>query len=343
MRKQKLTWWLILVAVLVLMATDLAAKSPAKSDEADPQDRTWTVAIIADLNESYGSTHYNEHVVRAVEWISEDLQPDLVLVPGDMVAGQREGLDYPAMWDAFHATVTDRLAEAGIPMAVSPGNHDASEQPRFWEERIEFARQWSLRRPQLMFVEDSFYPFYYAFEMGSALFISLDGTGVGELDGAQLAWLETVLEQNAHLEVSFLLSHVPQYAVAQGREREVFNDDRLAELMDEYDVDMMVSGHHHAYYPARRNGTYLLHAAALGSGPRALVGEPQRSPRNVTVVQFNAEGIQAIEAYESPDFDRIVDHGDLPENLGDDELKLWRMDIEPERGDESDDEEFPDS
>lgn len=319
--------------LVVGLATVMVAAmgSGAAADET-PQDQrqTWTVAVIADLNGPYGSKDYNEHVEAAVAWIRDDLQPDLVVSAGDMVAGQREGLPYAGMWEAFHEVVTDEFAEAGIPMAVTPGNHDASEQPRFWPERIEFARQWKLRRPQLSFVDDSFYPFYYAFEFGPALFVSLDGTGIGDLDDAQLNWIDEVLDTNAHLEVSVLFSHVPQYPVAEGRRIEIFDDDRLATLMRDHEVDMMISGHHHAYYPARRHGTYLLHAHCLGSGARPLLGEDSARPRNVAVFDISADGIESIRAFESPHFDEVVDHEKLPESLGQPDTKLWRMD----RGDD---------
>ena len=122
--------------------------------------RVWTVAVISDLNDAYGSTTHNQHVHAATAWITETLQPDLVVSAGDMVAGQRRGLDYMAMWRGFHAAVTDPMIEAGIPLAVTPGNHDASGSPAFWEERIHFAREWTRRRPQLSFVDDRFYPFF---------------------------------------------------------------------------------------------------------------------------------------------------------------------------------------
>ncbi len=322
------------VALAVVMAAAVATQaSTAWAEEEDGgEERTWTVAVIADLNGPYGSKEYNHHVHAAVEWIRDELQPDLVVCAGDMVAGQREGLPYAAMWEVFHEVVTDEFAAAGIPLAVTPGNHDASEQPRFWEERIEFARQWKMRRPQLSYVDDAFYPFHYAFVMGPALFVSLDGTGIGDLDDAQIQWLDRVLEENRHLEVSILLSHVPQYAVAQGREIEIFNDDRLAELMQRHDVDMMISGHHHAYYPARRDGTFFLHASALGSGVRTLIGEEQARRRNVAVVELSADGIESVRAYESPDFDEVVDHSGLPESVGDGELKIWREDVAPQSG-----------
>ena len=336
MCKRKLWWPALVVLSLILCASPATV---AAEVQGDGEERVWTVAVIADLNSRFGSTSHNEHVHAAARWLSEDLQPDLVICAGDMVAGQRASLDYPAMWEAFHEAVTDRLAAAGIPLAVSPGNHDASEQPPFWKERIEFVRQWKKRRPHLNFVDDANYPFYYAFEVGPALFISMDGTGVGDLDERQRLWIDETLAENDHLEVSILFTHVPQYAVAQGREHEIFADEQLAEILARHEVDMMVSGHHHAYYPARRDGTIFLHASALGDGVRMLVGERQRRPRNVAVIRFDESGLLGFEAYESPDFTDVVDHRELPESVGEGELQIWRYDL----GSKADDEAEPDS
>ena len=318
-----------LVAWIALLFTPLAVAE----EGFDEEDRVWTVAVLADLNGPYGSMEYNAHVHAATAWIRDELRPDLVISAGDMVAGQREGLDYSAMWQAFHTTVTDELAQSGIPLAVSPGNHDASEQPRFWRERVEFARQWERRRPRLDFVDDAFYPFYYAFQVGPALFISMDGTGVGDLDEAQRSWIDETLERHAHLPVKVLYSHIPQYPVAEGRQREGVGDEEFGEILRRHDVDLMVSGHHHAYYPARRDGTVFLHASALGDGVRFLLGEEIRRPRNVSVVEFNSEGIVDIRAYESPRFDQLVEIEDLPESLEYDGQKIWRMDVVDGEGD----------
>ncbi len=78
---------------------------------------TLRVAVISDLNSSYGSTTYEPGVARTVARLVA-LRPDLVISTGDMVAGQR--LHPPlgrepvlAMWSAFDAQVTDPLATAG--------------------------------------------------------------------------------------------------------------------------------------------------------------------------------------------------------------------------------------
>lgn len=326
MCKRALTFVTVVALVVGLAAPGMGAEAGEGTNDGEA-DRVWEVAVVADMNGPYGSKEYNRHVHGAVDWIADELQPDLVVSAGDMVAGQMQGLDYPGMWRAFHEVVTDELAEAGIPLAVTPGNHDASEQPKYWRERIEYARQWNDRRPQLQFVDDRFYPFYYAFELGPALFVSLDGTGVGSLDDAQIEWIDELLDRHGSGGPVVLFSHVPQYPVAEGRVHEVFEDERLAELKETHDVDMMITGHHHAYFPGWRAGTYFLAAHALGSGTRPLVGEDEPRTRNLAVVRFDDDGIRAVEARESPEFDRRVDREGLPEKIGEEDTALWRMDL----------------
>jgi hypothetical protein len=114
------------------------------------------VAVISDLNGSYGDPTYDAPVHTAVRRIIAE-RPDVVLCTGDMVAGQRAGLDYEAMWAGFHAAVTDPLSAAGIPLAVSPGNHDASAYDGFENERRVYAATWQARRPAVEFVDGADY------------------------------------------------------------------------------------------------------------------------------------------------------------------------------------------
>ena len=110
------------------------------------------VAVVSDLNGSYGSVRYESNVDRAVERILE-LRPDLVISTGDMVAGQRRPHlsrgEVEAMWRSFHAHVSEPLQAAGIPLAVTPGNHDASAYSGFERERTLHAGTWNGHRPDL--------------------------------------------------------------------------------------------------------------------------------------------------------------------------------------------------
>jgi hypothetical protein len=103
--------------------------------DALPAAATLRVAVLSDLNGSYGSTSYESTVSTAVAALIDQFSPDIVLSTGDLVAGQQAGLDYPAMWTAFHAAVTTPLTQAGLVFAPTPGNHDASGYASFSGER----------------------------------------------------------------------------------------------------------------------------------------------------------------------------------------------------------------
>lgn len=76
--------------------------------------------------------------------------PLLVLRMGDMVAGQREiarptNLELKWKSAALHAAVGDPLAQAGNPILVTPGNHDASAYPGYEAERHASSDAWGDR------------------------------------------------------------------------------------------------------------------------------------------------------------------------------------------------------
>ncbi|MBA2660870.1 MAG: metallophosphoesterase [Bradymonadaceae bacterium] len=320
----------ILMVVMVLMVLGTpdvgvgAEKTLAARSEAD----VLTVAVISDLNGRYGSKEYRATVHDAVRFIIDDVRPDLVLTTGDMVAGQRADLDYKGMWHAFHAAVSDPLARANIPFAVTPGNHDASASPAFFRERIHFVNEWMARKPNLRFVDASFYPLYYAFELGPALFISMDATTTGPVDDDQRTWLATLLERHKHKQTKIVFGHVPLYPFARGREHEIMDDPALEALFVQHGVDMMITGHHHAFYPGRRGPLRLVGMACLGSGARRLVGTEEPSDQSVTVLRISKRGIESLEAYKGPGFAGKVERTDLPETLNRGAWRIVRDDLE---------------
>jgi acid phosphatase type 7 len=295
--------------------------------EAGPeQAEALRIAVISDLNGSYGSTDYRDDVHSAVRWIVDDLEPDAVISTGDMVAGQRGGLDYQAMWRGFNLAVTQPLAEAGIPLAVTPGNHDASAGAAFLDERITYVRQWRRHRPDLRFVDDTFYPMHYAFELGGALFVSLDATLTGPIDKEQLRWLEQVLSEHADMSPKIVFGHVPLFPFSEEREAEILDDTDLEALFDEHGVDLMLSGHHHAYYPGRRGDLRLVGTACLGTGARTLVGHDRRSQKSVAVVEISAAGDISVDAFAAGDH-RLIERDGLPEHLNSGRHRIWRDDV----------------
>jgi hypothetical protein len=253
------------------------------------------VVVLSDLNSTYGSTGYDPEVAHTVRRTVDEWRPDLVLIAGDMIAGQRPTLDdanVRAMWTAFDSVIAGPLRRADIPLAVTMGNHDGSGHPGHERDRRLAAEYWGTRQGDLGIQDGGRYPFYYAFTRGDVFFVVLDAsTGAVMADTAQMAWLATALTspeaRSAGLRIS--MGHVPLYAVAEGRNRpgEVqARSDALRSILEAGGVQLHISGHHHAYYPARRGGLELLHAGALGRGPRPLLGSDLPPTRTATLLEL---------------------------------------------------------
>ena len=335
--------FLVLFSVLTALPSVVAAQT---SVETAPHD-VWRIVVISDLNERYGDQFHRDTVHAAISRIVSEA-PDIVLVTGDMVAGQRPGLDYAGMWQAFHQAVTIPLE--GIPLAVAPGNHDASSGSRFEDERTVYQHQWQVLRPDahesVVMIDDADYPRRYSFIAGSVFFVALDATARDAFrQGDQLDWLEEQLKTEAAAvsRARILFGHFPLYPVAQGRERDFLLSDeavrlRVENLLREYDVDLFVSGHHHAYYPGRHPTlpVRLLAVGCLGGGPRSIIGDSRviediddPTERSFVIIEVSTQGITSIEAYRGPDFTAVVPRSHVPERIGAEAHPVVRDDIEP--------------
>ncbi|MDH4013096.1 MAG: metallophosphoesterase [Chromatiales bacterium] len=292
------------------------------------QARGETIAVITDLNGSYGSTRYHARVDAAVAAIVE-LQPDVVLSAGDMVAGQRQPLlsreQVRAMWASFHQHVTDPLAAAGIPLAVTPGNHDGSAYPVFAAEREIFVDEWSTRRPAVEFVAADSYPLNYAVAVGKVLIIGLDVTTVSPLPMAQREFLEAVLAAHGErFDTRIVFCHLPLWPFAQGRETEILRDSRLAQQLAAHDVAMLVSGHHHVFYPGiDDNGVLHVSAGVLGGNIRRFSGSDIKSEFSFVLIEID-NGVVSVSARAAPDFERQIDSGRLPRQIAGPDGELQR-------------------
>lgn len=283
---------------------------------ADAKGPELHVVVISDLNASYGSTEYRDDVHNAVRAIIER-RPDIVISTGDMVAGQRAGLDYRAMWQGFHDAVTIPLKNAGIPLLITPGNHDGAGTPRFAHERAIFEDEWQIHRPKVQFLDDTFYPARYSVAMGPTLFISLDATTIGALRRDQMQWLEAQLKHADAYETTVVFGHVPLYAVAYNKEREIIGDPALEALFNRYGVDAYISGHHHAYYPGARGRLRLVSMPCLGSGLRRLVAAEQGfSPRGFVEFVAAAGGLYDLDSWKGPNFRERVERAELAQKIG---------------------------
>ncbi|MEB3288607.1 MAG: metallophosphoesterase [Leptolyngbya sp.] len=284
-----------------------ATEAPARVASAGPGGlyipprKDMRLVVISDLNSAYGSTDYDPEVDQALA-LMPFWQPDLVLCSGDMVAGQQRSLtagQIQAMWQAFDDHVAAPLRQQGIPFGFTLGNHDASSargdhnQFLFQQDRDLASAYWqaAAHDPGLTFIDRTDFPFFYTFEQNGIFFMAWDGSS-SQIPADKLAWVEAALSSDAaqSAKARMVISHLPLYGVAQRRDQpgEVLaNAPRLQALLERHGVHTLISGHHHAYYPAHRGNLQLLHAGLLGSGPRPLIDGTLAPWKALTVIDID--------------------------------------------------------
>ena len=278
-----------------------------------------TLVLVSDLNGRYGATDYSPRVSAAVEAITA-LEPMAVISAGDMVAGQKQpelGPDrLDQMWRSFTRVFIEPLERAGIPLAVTPGNHDASAFPAFELERRHYEEHWRGRGGALDILPGSEWPWRYGARLSGTLLLSFDGTRPGRLPNSERLFLERMLERFApEFETVIVFSHLPMWPIASGRERELIDDPDLLTLLHRHDVDAYVSGHHHAFY-AGRDDRGMLHVAlgALGGNSRHYSDGGTRQSHSFTVMEIDDTGIR-VSTRVTPGFTRPIDPESLPDRI----------------------------
>jgi predicted phosphodiesterase len=275
-----------------------------------------TIAFISDLNGRYGSSSYDGRVTDAIDTIVK-LQPDLVICGGDMVAGQKQPkLDrdrLEQMWQGFNNTVADPLRRAGIPLAVTAGNHDGSAFPEFALERQQFDLQWRGRVPEVDILPGSEWPRRYAARMGSVLLLAFDGTLPGRLPDTERLFLERMLQQYGNsATATIVFSHLPMWPLTRGREHEIIDDPDLLALLHRSGVDVYASGHHHAFFAGTDDaGMVHLGIGALGGNARAFSGTGSRQPFSFALLTLEG-GEVSVTSRAAPAFQEQVPATQLP-------------------------------
>lgn len=278
-----------LLAVLACFAPWSAAHDAALHD---PPRGAVRAVVFGDFNGPYGSLTYPPAVTRVIAAIVDVWRPDVVLMPGDLVAGQDRSLPidrFAAMWGAFDAAVAAPLRAAGIPYVAAMGNHDASNLRgadgsfAFARERDAAAVYWS--RPEhwhgLDAVDVAAAPFTFALRLGPLFVTAIDASGP-VVDDEQRAWLASVLASGPAREASvrLVMGHLPLVGIAVGRDRQgevVWEAASLRDIMLEHGVDGYVSGHQAAYYPGRWEGLELLFSGGIGGRALRDSDAPPRS------------------------------------------------------------------
>jgi Icc-related predicted phosphoesterase len=322
--------------------TESASKLLEQNGMSDPPRGDVRLVVISDMNGSYGSTDYSDSVKQAIALIPA-WRPDVVVGGGDMVAGQDRNLtkaQVEAMWAGFDQYIATPLRNANLPFGFTLGNHDASRAVGtkgmiYQQERELATAYWTdpAHVPALNFVDRNKFPFYYSFTQNDVFFLVWDASSSLKMPDDDLAWVEQSLSSNiakaAKLRV--VIGHLPLYAVAKERDKvgEVLDDaDELRSLLERHNVHTYISGHHHAYYPGHRGKLELLHAGAMGNGPRFLLAGELPRLRTLTVVDITLA--PATTVYTTYDIDtlQVIDQNELPKLIVGHNGVVFRRDVE---------------
>lgn len=314
----------------ILVLSILSLLFPSGSAVAGEETR---IAVISDINGRYGTAKYHARVAAAVTHII-GLNPDLVISTGDMVAGQQPNprlttAELEGMWRSFHATVRQPLQQAGIPLVMTPGNHDASAYPGFELERAAYIRYHTDFPPALMPEISGHFPFHYALEHKGILLVSLDATTRGKLGNNQLPWLTKLLRSAEEYRAIVLFGHLPLQPVAIGRELDIISDPKLEALLSEGKATAYLSGHHHVYYPGHRLGMDMLSVGNLGGNERRLVGSNMTTGFSFVMLEIDNANNLSISAFTAPAFEHAIDIATLPAKIGSGVHRLTRRDLVP--------------
>jgi len=268
-----------------------------------------SILLISDLNDSYGTIGYNEDVKDVLSKI-KDIQPDIVLCAGDMVAGQKASLSLDhlqQMWSSFNETVLSPIQKLQIPFAFTMGNHDAS--PSFLLDRQASKEFWMHQKDQLniSYVDSAHYPFYFSFIQNKIFFISWDASS-SKVPEEVKAWMSKQLKSKVARKAKgrIVFGHLPLFAIVEAKNKPgevVDGADGMLKIFNEFKVDMYVSGHQHAYFPAYKENVVLMNSGCLGSGARKFIGstlEPQKAyalihiPAGTKVRDADIQGFKPI-------------------------------------------------
>ncbi|HEY9621453.1 MAG TPA: metallophosphoesterase [Crinalium sp.] len=326
-------------------ATPTPANSPnllAQNGITNPPRGEVRLAVISDLNGPYGATEYSASVHRAIALLP-GWQPDIVLGGGDMVAGQNRRLNQQqveAMWAGFDRAIAAPLRRANLPFGFTLGNHDASRAvgPNgliYQKERELAASYWNnpAHIPALEFVDRHKFPFYYSFTKNNVFFLVWDASSSLRMPAEDLAWVEQSLssETAKAAKLRIVIGHLPLYAVAKERDSagEVLDGaDELRSLLERHNVHTYISGHHHAYYPAHRGQLELLHAGAMGDGPRLLLAGNLPRIRTLTIVDVNLASMSTVYTTYDVDTLKLIDQNELPKLIVSHNGVVFRRDID---------------
>ena len=342
--KQKFVW-LVSLGLLISLCFACGIKQQDDSNSIAvqnlflPPQQDFRIVVISDLNSQYGSTEYEPEVKQAIALMPR-WKPDLVLCGGDAIAGQKKSLtksQINAMWQAFDLHIAAPLRQQQIPFAFTIGNHDGSgaikDENLVFERERELAKvYWSKNEDRLglNFVDRGNFPFYYSFQQNNIFFLVWDAS-TQNISKQQLAWVKQALNSDVarQAKTKIAIGHLPLYPIAAEKNKPgeyLAKGEQMRSLLEQNQVQVYISGHHHAYYPGKKEDLELLHAGALGQGARQLINSDLLPYPTVTVIDIDAASKLTYTTYNAQTWE-LIDPEQLPPSITGEHGTILRRDL----------------
>jgi len=195
---------------------------------AVPPDRPFKFVVVGDTRS--GHEIHRKICEQIAKW-----DPAFVVNTGDLVA---DGQD-PALWDTFFEVAGPLLRQA--PYYPCLGNHEHNANLYFGYFVLPEKERW------------------YSFDYGNSHFIVLDSNEPFLSSQAQRQWLLDDLAKAGKSLFTFVIFHHPMFSGTAGLGRRLAAREvrqKLADIVEEYGVDVVFVGHDHNYQRTFVNGVY---------------------------------------------------------------------------------------
>lgn len=293
--------------------------TPEPDDEIKDSAKSLKIHAFADMNIDTSGTYANATISIVKSMISR--QPAAILGVGDYIDGEKKSLSdstYVNMWNQFSKKVLSFMRDANIPFLATPGNHDAY----YAQERRLYDSFWGKNKPNVEYVDDDNFPFYYSFIKEDVFFVSLDDANYSKLTNrtAQLNWLKEQLSSSRAkgARARVVYGHIPLYSIVSSSansstvysngvlsgERRTNGSLTLEAILLSHNVDLVIFGHSHGFYSGHY--TYpdgkklkVVSMPCAGSSPRYLVGTSIRTPQGYVELVFSESNQLSVRYYNS--------------------------------------------
>ncbi|MDD1752493.1 MAG: metallophosphoesterase [Methanotrichaceae archaeon] len=231
---------------------------------------SWKFAVLSDINYADGL----DVAANTLEFLVRDIKNqgvDLVIFPGDMIAGSKNMTIDKEQLDSWKAMMKP-LYDAEIPIYIIRGNHEAD------SIMGAFSSLWLNEFPVMKDLASPDGGFTYSFTHKNARFVGFDQY-INNSEPMMNSWVTTQINDSTS-PLNFAFAHVPLFPVSYAH-----NSVKSSWADDPKSRDALISalGTHHGTYFAGHEHVYLRVNVSDGQGhkvPELIVGTAGRSNYN---------------------------------------------------------------